>query len=293
MNASSLKVLVFGGSGKVGSALSAAFMSAGYTVVSLNSSVADVGNHDQVCRSIMEVQPDIVLNAAACNGIDACEDAPQKALLINTLFPKLLAELSVQHGFLLVHISSDAVFGGTEEKYYLESSNASPINIYGFTKYGGDCFVSAIAQRYYIVRISVQFGVTFGKGQFVEKMLEKIRNREGCLKVSDDIIASPSYSRDVAERIRELVEQQSPFGVYHVANDGKASLYELVKELVNSMESDVAVEPVPHTAFPSRGLKNIYTPIRSEKIPPLRPWRDALQAYCRELQQQDKGLIDG
>ena len=96
---------------------------------------------------------------------------------MNALFPKLLAELSVSLDFLLVHISSDAVFSGTGNDCYRESSAASPVNMYGLTKYGGDCFVTAIAKRYYIARISVQFGSSSGKPQFVEKMLERIQQR--------------------------------------------------------------------------------------------------------------------
>jgi len=75
--------------------------------------------------------------------------------------------------------------------------------MYGFTKYGGDCFVAAIASRYYIARISVQFGRTPGKAQFIEKMLERIQQGTHHLRISDDIIVSPSYSRDVAEKIKE------------------------------------------------------------------------------------------
>jgi len=286
------KVLVFGSTGKLGSALTAAFATASYMVIPLNRSECDVNDHAQVHCKVKQIRPDIVINAIAFNGIDACEASPQQALAINTLFPKLLAELSQIYSFLLVHISSDAVFSGTQGGYFKETSIAAPINLYGFTKFGGDCFVSAIAKRHYITRISVQFGPTPGKAQFIEKMLERIRYGADHLQVSDDIIASPSYSRDVAERIRTLVDERSPFGLYHIANEGKASLYELVKELVRIMEWGVVVEPVPHSTFPSQGIKNTYTPIRSERIAPLRPWRDALMAYCREA-LIDKGRTDG
>lgn len=287
------KVVIFGRSGKLGSWLASIMEGNPWTVIALDRSACDVREHDQVRHCIEQAKPDVVINAVAYNGLDACENDPHQAMAVNTLFPKLLAELSISHDFLLVHISSDAVFSGTGSNCYPESSAAAPINMYGLTKYGGDCFVSAIARRYYIVRISVQFGSTPGKAQFVEKMLEQIQQGANSLKISDDIVASPSYSRDVAAGIKGLIDGQSPFGLYHIANEGKASLYELIRELVRIMGSDVIVEPVPHNIFPSCSLKNIHTPICSEKIPPLRPWQDALMAYYQELQAKGKGQAHG
>jgi len=287
------KIVIFGSSGKLGSSLIKTLADGFSTVIPLERTVCDVRRQEQVRFCIEEIKPDIVINAVALNGIDACEDDPYQAMAVNALFPRLLAELSVRHCFLLIHISSDAVFSGTGNDWYRESSIASPVNMYGFTKYGGDCFVAAIAKRYYIARISVQFGSTPGKAQFVEKMLEQVQQGTNRLKVSDDIVASPSYNRDVAERIKKLIDSQSPFGLYHIANEGKASLYELISELVRIIGSDIVVEPVPHRTFPSRSLKNIHTPICSEKIAPLRPWKDALMAYCLELQAKDKGQTHG
>jgi len=97
--------------------------------------------------------------------------------------------------------------------------------MYGFTKYGGDCFVAAIASRYYIARISVQFGRTPGKAQFIEKMLERIQQGTHHLRISDDIIVSPSYSRDVAEKIKETDWRAKSLWIVPIfANEGKASL---------------------------------------------------------------------
>lgn len=282
------KVLLFGGSGKLGTAIYNAFCHS-YTVVTPKREQVDVRESLQVQKNIDDIKPDIVINAVAFNGIDASEADPHQALQINTLFPKQLAKLSISHDFLLIHLSSDAVFSGNSADYYLEDSQADPINMYGFTKYGGDCFISAIAKRYYIARISTQFGITPGKKhQFVEKMLEQIYLGNKNLRISDDIIASPSYSKDVAERLKNLFEEQSPFGLYHVANEGQASLYELINELKQIMGLDTAITPVSHTTFPSAGLKNRSTPLKSNKIAPLRHWRQALIDYCTEYKGKEK-----
>jgi len=278
------RILLFGGSGKVGTALRAVFAGQ-YQVTSPGRDALDVRDGGRVRQIVSETGPDIVINAAAFAGIDACEDDPAGALEVNTLFPKLLAELSRERGFLLVHFSSDAVFSGRSSGYYDEQSAAAPVNMYGFTKFGADCFISAIAKRYYIARISIQFGACSRNAQFVEKMLEKVSNGQRHLRISDDITASPSHSADVARAVRQLIEGSAPSGLYHIANSGKASLYRLICEMVSNLGLDAAIDPVPQASFPSKGVKNGYTPITSTKLPPLRSWQEAAADYCSKWQR--------
>src|SRR5208283_739242 len=151
------KLLLLGSSGKMGSAVREV-LEGGYALLCKNSRDFDARDSSQVKDLIEAYRPDIVVNAAAFTGIDQCEKAPEEALRINTLYPRLLAELSNEFGFLLVHFSTDAVFNNSKGDYYSESDNPGPLNIYGFTKYGGDCFIRAIAETYYIFRISLLFG---------------------------------------------------------------------------------------------------------------------------------------
>lgn len=280
-NLDNKRILVFGPTGKVGSAMRTVLGDS--KVICVNHSQCDVCCSDKVVNIIEEVKPEIVINAVAFNGLDACEEDPVQALRVNTLYPKMLAELSNIHDFLLVHFSTDAVFEGKTSDYYLESSAARPINMYGFTKYGADCFISAIANKYYIARLSIQFGASDSSTQLIEKMLEKIRT--GCrhLRISEDIIASPSYSIDVANAVKSIVESEVPYGLYHVANQGKASLYELMRELISILHLNVVIEPVPHAVFNTKSYKNPYTPIASEKLQHLRPWQEALADYGQQL----------
>lgn len=285
MTAAPVHIVLFGHTGKVGSALHAA-LGPDYAITGVSRDQCDVSNPRQVEDLIAAVRPTIVINAVAHGGIDACEDDPATALAVNTLFPKLLAQLSVREQFRLLHFSSDAVFNGESDRPYNESDRPRPINIYGFTKYGADCFIEAIATSYYIVRISTQFGLSLKPGQFVEKMLEKVRQGQRHLQISADIVASPSYSRDIATAVKDLLQRSVPYGLYHMANSGTASLHELMAEIIASLGLAVTLEPVSHRTFPSRGLKNTYTPLTSGKLPLLRPWQEAVQEYCSLLQQK-------
>lgn len=278
----SKRILVLGSTGKMGLALRHIFRE-DYLIFGKNSHDFDALNFEQVRTIIGESSPDIVINTVAFLGIDPCEKEPERAFRLNTLYPKYLAELSNERGFLLIHFSTDAVFNDRKVGYYSEKDCTNPLNIYGFTKYGADCFIQAISKRYYIFRISVQFGETKKNDQFVEKMLQRIKDGNKVLNISTDIVCSPSYSKDVAREIKKIIEGAFPYGLYHVANEGIASLYDLMKEIVQNLNLEVEIRKASFMDFPYMGIKNTYTPIKSEKIPPIRPWQEALREYCGNL----------
>lgn len=279
------RVLLLGSTGKMGIALADVF-SDKYEVIGKNSRDFDATDFEAVRRLINENKPDILINTVAFLGIDPCELEPQKALQLNALLPKLLAKFSNEYKFLLVHFSTDAVFNNKKNGFYSEFDNPAPLNIYGFTKFGGDCFVEAISKKYYIFRISVLFGETQKDTQFVEKMLNKAILGDKVLRVSDDIISSPTYSRDVAKEIRRILEKGNEFGIYHLANKGKGSLFDLIKEVVRILGLDVKVEPASYKNFPYLGIKNTSTPLKSKKLKSLRPWKNAVNEYCQRIKEK-------
>ena len=281
------KMLLLGSTGKMGSAVKATFET-DYDVICKNSKDFDACNFDDVVRLVTEHMPDIVINTVVFLGIAQCEKQPNKALLLNTLYPKLLAELSNDLGYLLIHFSTDAVFNDAKGDYYYESDAQSPVNMYGFTKHGGDCFVREISENYYIFRISILFGETDRDTQFIEKMIKRVREGQRVLKVADDIISSPSYTADIAKEVKRIVYESLPFGLYHIANKGKASLYDLMCEIAKCLELDVKIERASHKDFHVCGIKNTYTPISSEKAGRLRSWQEAVRDYCIRLEEKMK-----
>ncbi|MBM4149532.1 MAG: NAD(P)-dependent oxidoreductase [Lentisphaerae bacterium] len=286
------RILILGHTGKLGTAFRQAFAGA-YAVTGRNSADFDASDAAQVRKVLDQARPEIVINAVAWLGIEPSEQEPERAFRLNALYPRVLAEASQNMGFRLVHISTDAVFDGKKGGPYVESDPARPINVYGLTKYGGDCLVQAVARDYYIVRVSVLFGESPKDNQFVEKMLARVRSGQRVLRISDDIVLSPSYSRDIAGRVREMIEAPPPAGVYHVANEGVASLYDLMAEVVARLRLDVAVERASHRDFPSVGLKNLCTPLRSEKHALLRDWRAAVADYCQSIASRGRGVDHG
>jgi len=276
------KILLLGNTGKMGTALEDVF-TGDFSIIGKNTRDFDACDLAQVQALIEEVAPDIVINAVAFLGIDPCEKEPAKAFTLNTLYPKLLAELSNKKSYLLIHFSTDAVFNDDKGDFYTEKDAAIPLNLYGFTKYGADCFIQSIAENYYIFRIPVLFGETAKNTQFVEKMLQFAKQGREVLRISGDIISSPTYSQDVAKEIRKILKGSLKHGIYHLANEGKASLYELVKEIVERLDLDVNVRMASYKDFPFFGTKNTFTPIKSVKIGSLRPWKAAVKEYCDKI----------
>lgn len=279
------KLLLLGSTGKMGLALKEVF-SPDYHCIEKNSEDFDANDFEQVRSLIAANKPDIVINTVAYLGIDPSEKDPETAFRLNTLYPKFLAQTSNEFSFVLIHFSTDAVFNDQKKDFYIESDPPGPLNLYGLTKYGGDCFVQALAKKYYLIRTSVLFGQVLKNRQFVEKMLDKIR--QGCqtLNISDDIILSPTYSIDVAREIKRVLEARLASRLYHIANEGKASLYDLMKEIIDNLNLKVRVEKASYRDFPSVGIKNTFTPIKSQYLEPLRPWSDAVREYCLRVRNR-------
>jgi dTDP-4-dehydrorhamnose reductase len=281
--------LIFGGTGKLGTALSHAFAD-GWNLRAVGGKEVDVTDKAALRELMAAARPRVVFNAKVIGGVDACEQAPGLAYRINTRFPAHLAELSEELGFTLVHFSTDAVFPDCAPgRAHTESSVPAPLNAYALSKYGADCLIPAITPRAYVLRLSVQFGERPAATQFLERMLEQALEGAPVLRVASDVVCSPSYSLDVAQRVRGILEEGLPCGLYHLANAGQASLFELVFAAVEMLGLSTRVEPVPSATFPAQGRRSRITPLASEKIPALRPWREALADFCQTFKAARAG----
>ncbi len=275
-------ILVFGGGGKLGSALVRALGDLG-RIVAPPSAEVDARDAKCVDRVLDAIRPDLVVNAAAMLGIDACEREPELALHLNALFPRQLARWTAGRGARLLHISSDAVFADSDGSAYDEDSATAPLNLYGATKAMGDHLIAAEGGRHLICRCPLIFGPSRQQRQFCERMLERMRAGEPVLRVATDIVCCPSFSGDLAAAMRDLIADDTAHGLYHLANAGQASLYELVTAIRDESGLDARMEPARAADFPGLGRRNLRTPIISRRVPPLRPWREALRDWLASV----------
>jgi len=276
--------LILGASGKLGSAVYKNMLENGINIRVVTRADIELGE-SHLEKIFYEFEPDFVFNGVAKLGIDPCESRPDLAYKLNVEFVVFLSLLCNKVGALFINISTDAVFPDAVDRdfSYVESSLPAPLNVYGKTKYIGEQVVQILCASYYIIRVSVLFGDTWRQEQFVEKMLLKIMSGQN-ISVSDDIICSPCYSTDVADGIYQLLSSSAKSGIYHLVNDGNASLYELMSEISSCLGcgKDV-VQRGSYKDFPHVGRKNLVTPLASERNLTMRGWRDAVRAYVTKI----------
>jgi dTDP-4-dehydrorhamnose reductase len=279
-------VLILGAQGMLGQELTRVFgESDRYIPLGWDREEIDLTDFTFSERKIREVAPSHILNAVAYNAVDACETSEEEyaqAQLLNTEIPRRLAHIASQIDATLVHYSTDYVFDGTNTAGYSEVAKPHPLSRYGMTKYRGEQAVLAAAGQSYVIRLSKLFGKpavsTAGKQSFFEKMLLVA---EGKTEVSavDGERSCFTYAPDLARATRELLEDRSSPGIYHLANSGVATWYEAAQELFRLVRPDVIVRPVSPDAFPRPAERPEYSELLNIKRPLLRDYREALQEF--------------
>lgn len=272
------RILLFGYTGKLGTALTEA-LGAGHELVTANSRTLDVSDFDAVRALVRDAACDVIVNAVAVNGVRAADAAPEAAIRVNALFPRLLAQLVEESRAVLVHFSSETVFSGALGRPLAEEDAPDPINLYGLSKYLSEVLIREATARHYVFRLPVLFGPSARRGQFLERMIDLAAGGAKELRIADDVVTSPLYTLDAAEVIARMLAEAPPFGLYHLANEGRASLYDLVSESIRRLGLPASLKRASWRDFQQGDLHNTFTPLVSNRLPPLRPWQEALSAY--------------
>ena len=261
-----IKTLIIGASGMLGSDICKAFPEA----IRLTHKELDITNKDQVLESIRKIKPDVVLNAAAYTNVDGCEENQKLAVTVNGFGPGYIAEACSIIGAKLVHFSTDYVFDGTKNEYE-EHDFPNPINVYGYSKLLGENKIIENIDDYRIIRISWLFGV-HGKN-FIETMLRLSREVD-TVKVVSDQFGKPTYTMDLANKIKEIIELDP--GIYHITNEGICSWYVFASAIIDN------VIPCTSEEFPRKAKRPRYSVLINTKTEPMRHWKEALKDYLKE-----------
>jgi len=260
-------------------------------VIAVGRDELDITAADQVDAFLQQHQPSVVINAAAYNKVDQAETEPQVAYAVNALGPRHLATACERLGATLVHVSTDYVFGQDTSRLvpFTESDPPAPCSAYGISKLAGEHFAQAFCRRAFVVRTCGVYGHAArdgaGKGNFVETMLRLGSDRDQ-MSVVNDQFCTPTSSQDLANGIRSL-PQTTEYGLYHFTNHGRATWYDFAVEIFNAAGLDVAVCPIPSSAYPTAARRpqfslldcTRYEAATGELIP---GWRDSLRTYLQE-----------
>jgi len=275
------KILLIGSTGQVGWELHRTLMTLG-TVITANRHSAepyrvDLAQPDTICAVIRDVQPSLVVNAAAYTAVDKVESEPDLAMAINGVAPGIIAEEAKRCRAGLVHYSTDYVFSGDQTRPYTEDDSTNPQSVYGSTKLAGERAITAVSEAYFIFRTSWVYGL-HGKN-FLLTMLKLAQEREE-IKVVDDQVGSPTWSRMIAEATAQVVSQGNSDlydfladkqGIYHLTSTGQVSWYGFAKtifELSKSFETEKleTLTPIHSDQYPSPVQRPAYSCLDNHKI---------------------------
>lgn len=283
---SHMRVVITGANGMLAHALAEAFDDVD-EIYLWDRSDLDITDRATVLHAIEGIEPDVIINAAAYTAVDDAEENEELATQINGAAVANLAEAARRVGAKLVHFSTDYVFAGDRKEGYDESFDGyDPVNAYGRSKLAGEQALAASGADTYVVRTSWLYGP--GGKNFVETMLwlaRKVKDPDDDLnelKVIADQYGKPTYTKDLAEATRELVQGAFDPGVYHVSNEadgGSITWHDFASEIFRQAGYDVVPLAIPTKEYPTPAKRPEYSTLLNTKLPPRRDWKDALAEY--------------
>ena len=276
--------LVVGATGQLG----AAFVSAladGYDVVAHTRQSLDITDHPAVRRRVEEVSPQVIINCAAYNNVDAAEDDPVTAFEVNAFGVLALARAAGAAGAVLVHFSTDFVFDGETDRPYTEDDRPNPRSVYAQSKLVGE-WMAADAPRHYVLRVESLFGGPHRRSS-IDRIIQALRNAEEA-KVFTDRYVSPSFVEDVVIATRALLSADAPPGVYHCVNSGYGTWMDVGREIAGQLgASSGPLVPIltsqvklkaPRPRFAALGAKRL---AHANIVLPT--WQDAIGRYLSRV----------
>ena len=281
-----MRVLVIGASGQLGTDLVKVMDD--WDLVPMTHADLDICDFVYARKVLEEKKPNIVINTAAFNRVDDCEEEVSKAFWVNAFAVRNLAKICADLDCVLVHISTNYVFDGRKGEPYAEDAPPNPLSVYGTSKLVGEYFVRNICPRHFVIRTSGLYGVAGSRakgGNFVETMI-RLAEEGRPIRVVNDQVLTPTYTRDLAEKIEELI-QTEVYGLYHITNSGECSWYEFAAKIFELLDLNPDLGPTTTAEYGAQARRPAYAVLARNKLKELelndlRPWQEALEAYLKE-----------
>ena len=292
------RILVTGKDGQVGFELLRSLAGQGQ-VIAVGREQMDLSKPDSIRRTVHEIGPDQIVNAAAYTAVDQAESEPELALAVNGIAPGILAEEAKRLGAALIHYSTDYVFDGTRfdgnlfdgnkaaAAPYTEDDEPRPLNVYGRTKLAGERAIQAVDAPHLILRSSWIYGM-HGKN-FLLTMLRLARERDE-LSIVDDQVGAPTWSRALAEATSDILRRlgygQPGFrdacaeqrGIYNLSAAGQTSWHGFAAAILANaasqqpgqsacaLERVPVLKPIPTEQYPLPARRPRYSVLANAKL---------------------------
>jgi dTDP-4-dehydrorhamnose reductase len=307
MNRADLKIVIVGRNGQLAWEANQRFQGLG-AVIWIGRPEIDLTDIDGLRAEIRRIKPSVLVNAAAYTAVDQAESEPEIAMKINSEAPAAMAEEAKRLGALFITYSTDYVFDGKKVSPYNELDPTGPLNVYGVSKLNGERAVEAVGGSYLIFRTSWVYGA---RGKNFLRTIFKLAAERPELRIVDDQIGAPTWSRDLVDATRKIIEQlvnQSASekfpvgealgdrrGIYHMTAAGSVSWCGFAAAIVEEMgkrESSkgnlAKVVPIPGNQYPTTAARPQNSRLCNDKLKnafgvTLPAWRESLTAVMDVL----------
>lgn len=283
-------ILVTGGNGQLASCIKDIVKEQKELIFKFASSDdLDVTNFNAVERYFKSNNISHCINCAAYTAVDNSESNQEIAEKINVKGAKNLATICKTFNSILIHISTDFVFDGTQTKPYKENDKVNPISIYGLTKLQGELTIVEHLERNIILRTSWLYSE---HGQNFLKTMLRLGSERDSLSVVADQIGTPTYAGDLAKVIVAIVGKEKPmFGTYHYSNEGIASWYDFAKAIFDISNIKIDLLPIKTEAYPTPAKRPMFSVLDKSKIKndmglEIPYWRDSLKGCLLNMKSK-------
>ena len=295
-----MKIVLFGKGGQVGWELQRALSPLGELVALDFDSTDFPGDFTDpagLAATLRQLQPDIIVNAAAHTAVDKAESEPELARTINALAPGVLAQEAQALGAWLVHYSTDYVFNGSGVQPWKETDTPAPLSAYGRTKLEGEQLIQASGCKHLIFRTSWVYAAR--GGNFAKTMLRLAQERES-LTVIDDQVGAPTGAELLADvtahALRQVLLRPQDGGLYHLAAAGETSWNGYAKHVIaQAVRAQTAIKivakevlPVPSSAFVTAAVRPHNSRLDTSRLQTtfglqLPPWQQGVDRMLTEI----------
>lgn len=292
---SKMNILVTGANGQLGNEMRVVARNSADNYIFTDVAELDITDAAAVEKMVTDNDVKVIVNCAAYTNVDKAEDDREFAELLNARAVENLAQAIRRNDGLLVHVSTDYVFGGTKNNTPCrEDEPANPTGVYGVTKLHGEQAIIASGCHHIIIRTAWLYS-EFGKN-FLKTMLDLTATKPQ-LKVVFDQVGSPTYAYDLALAIFDIVENRKYVdndGIYHYSNEGVCSWFDFTKMIAEyAGHTGCDIQPCHSDEFPSKVVRPSYSVLDKTKIKKtfgvsVPYWTDSLRVCMTNLKAINK-----
>ncbi len=244
----------------------------------------DITNEQDVSDYIANLKPTAVIHCAAYTAVDKAEDDIETCTAVNVNGPKYIATACKKLGAKMIQVSTDYVLPGDGEECYEVDAKTGAKSVYGKTKCEGEEVVREILDNCFIARVSWTFGIN--GNNFVKTMLRLGAEKEE-LNVVDDQIGSPTYTKDIAVTLCDMIETEK-YGTYHVTNEGFCSWAQFAAAIMEKAGLNCKINPIPSSAYPTKATRPLNSRLSKKALDEngfkrLPTWESGLERFLEEV----------